>query len=176
MGLKYHIKNSFTLYKLSNQLRTLTSNSTSVICNNKIFKNQTNECNSIKNTCEEQDLSGVTSFYPKSFNFAAYVNSSETLQKLIELNVDLSKIEKKPKIAEKLLHLDMNSNINNHIVFLSDYVEMKDMGKFITKNVMIFYESIDDLKVRVNYLMSKKFNDHQIRFIISKNPFWLMFR
>ncbi|KAJ0181785.1 hypothetical protein K1T71_002507 [Dendrolimus kikuchii] len=177
MALGYHIKHNVILYlylRFSNQLRTYTYNSVSISNENKRIRNLTNQEDAIINSCVE-DLSTVAPYFPKSFNLAAYTNGSETLQKLIKLNVDLSKIEKKPHVAEKLLQLDINSNMNGHILFLSDFVKMENMGIFITKNPMIFYQNIDDLKVRVNYLMSKRFSDEQIKYIIWKNPFWLMF-
>lgn len=124
----------------------------------------------------DKDLSGLTPYYPKSFNLTGYVNTSETLQKLIQLNVNLSQIEKKPHIAEKILKLHFERDIKDHILFLKDYVNIEELGSFITKNPLILTELIDDLRVRINYLESKCFSKMQIKRIISKNPFWLMFR
>ncbi|NP_001380777.1 transcription termination factor 3, mitochondrial isoform X1 [Bombyx mori] len=122
-----------------------------------------------------KDLSDVTPFLSNTFNLAAYVNHSKTLQNLIDLNVNISKFEKKPYIIEKLLKLDFEKNMKSHIVFLSDYVNMEQMGEFFTKNPMIFCEHLEDLKTRVNYLESKRFSDSEIKRIISKNPYWLNF-
>ncbi|XP_063529205.1 transcription termination factor 3, mitochondrial [Cydia strobilella] len=122
-----------------------------------------------------QDLSEFTPYYPKSFNLAAYVNSSETLQKLIQLNVNLSKIETKPYHAEQLLKLDFDRNIKEHLLFLKDFVNFEELGSFITKNSLILSEPLEDLKIRINYLQSKCFSEDQIKQIITRNPFWLMF-
>lgn len=122
------------------------------------------------------DLSDLTPHFPRTFNVAAYVNKSDTLQKLLSLNINLSKIEKKPHIFEKFLRLDFEKDMKNHILFLSDYVQEEYFADFYTKNPMIFYEDIEDLKVRINYLLSKKFKHHEIQSIISRNPFWLMFK
>ncbi|KAI5641535.1 mTERF domain-containing protein [Phthorimaea operculella] len=122
-----------------------------------------------------EDVSSISPYFPKSFNLAAYVNSSESLQSLVQLNVNLSKIEKKPYIAEKILKLDFEQNIKKHIFFLKDYVESEEIGNFITKNPMILCEPLEDLEVRINYLESKKFSRDQICRIVTKNPFWLMF-
>lgn len=123
----------------------------------------------------QEDLSHITPNFHQSFNIAAYVNRSETLQNLVNLNVNLSKIEKKPYIVEKFLRLDFERDMKDHIIFLNDYVDMEQIGDYITKNPMIFYEDLEDLKVRINYLNAKGFDGTQINRIISKNPFWLMY-
>ncbi|XP_047515610.1 transcription termination factor 3, mitochondrial [Pieris napi] len=123
----------------------------------------------------DDDLSELASNHSQSFNLAAYVNTSDTLQKLMKLNVNLAKIEKKPYIVEKILKLDFEKNIKNHIFFLKDYVENESLGNFLTKNPMILCQDIADLEVRINYLQSKHFYSQDIIRIISKNPFWLMF-
>lgn len=124
----------------------------------------------------KDDMSIVTPNFQSTFNIAAYVNRSETLQNLVHLNVNLSKIEKKPHIAEKFLRLDFEKDMKKHILFIQDYVAMEGVGHFITKNPSIFFEDLNDLNTRVNYLTSKHFEDSQIKRIISKNPFWLSFR
>ncbi|XP_059048902.1 transcription termination factor 3, mitochondrial [Achroia grisella] len=136
------------------------------------IKTDSSEINVIKSTNE--DLSDVNPHLPKTFNLAAYVNKSRILQNLLFLNVNLSKIEKKPHIAEKLMKLDFD-DIKDHILFLKDYVDADNIGIFFTINPMILYQSLDDLKVRIHYLQSKCFTHDQIQQIISKNPFWLMF-
>ncbi|XP_049865515.1 transcription termination factor 3, mitochondrial [Pectinophora gossypiella] len=123
----------------------------------------------------DADISTITPHFPPSFNLAAYVNSSESLQNLLKLNVNLSKIEKKPYVAEKILKLDFEKDIKGHIFFLNDYVDAEALGEFITKNPLILCQPLEDLEVRINYLKSKCFSNIQIRRIISKNPFWLMF-
>lgn len=142
------------------------------------LKQENNEATSVLSSLQRpDDLSLVTPNFPKSFNLAAYVNNSETLINLVNLNVNLSKIEKKSYyVVEKLLKLDFEKNMKDHITFLSNYVNMECMGDFITKNPMIFYEQPEDLEIRVNYLQSKRFSIDQIRRIITRNPFWLMFR
>lgn len=122
------------------------------------------------------DLSDVVPNYSQSFNLAAYVNNSDILKNLMSLNVNLAKIEKKPYIVEKILKLDFDRDIKNHIFFLKDYVDNESIGSFITKNPLILCEAIIDLEVRINYLQSKHFTCNGIRRIIAKNPYWLMFR
>lgn len=122
-----------------------------------------------------EDLSGVTPYYQKTFNLAAYVNNSEFLQNLIHLNVNLAKLEKHPRIVDKLLKLNFKE-IKNHILFINDYVGEEEIGNYLTKNPMILCEPLNDLEVRINYLQSKHFSKKQTKTIVSRNPFWLMFR
>ncbi|CAH2243142.1 transcription termination factor 3, mitochondrial [Pararge aegeria] len=133
-------------------------------------KQQENPLDSIR-----KDMSEITPYFPESFNLSAYINSSQSLQNLLHLNINLSKIEKQPHIAEKILKLDFNNDMKDHILFLKDYVDMENIGLFITKNPLILCQSIEDLQVRLNYLESKHFSADQIKQIISRNPFWLMF-
>ncbi|CAB3231125.1 unnamed protein product [Arctia plantaginis] len=133
---------------------------------------QHNDCNALQTVSE--DLSGITPFFPKTFNLAAYVNNSETLKKLVNLNVNLSEIEKKPYVVEKILKLDFEKDMKQHIIFLNDFVGLEEMGNFLTKNPLILCEPINDLQVRVNYLESKGFKYDQVKKVISANPFWLM--
>ncbi|KAJ8726294.1 hypothetical protein PYW07_000992 [Mythimna separata] len=138
-----------------------------------LIKNEDFGANALKPVSE--DLSTITPYFPNTFNLAAYVNQSDTLKNLVNLNVNLSKIEKKPFIVDKILKLDFEKDMKSHIIFLNDFVGMEEIGNFITKNPMILCEPLEDLQVRVNYLYSKGFKGDQINRIISKNPFWLMF-
>lgn len=113
-----------------------------------------------------------------TFNLAAYVNNSETLQQLIKLGVDLNHIERKKGLAQFLLKLDFEKDIKNHIKFLHDVcgLPMDGFGSVITKNPLIFKENLMDLETRINYLKSKRFQFNEISRIVEVNPFWLMFR
>lgn len=124
------------------------------------------------NIAETTDLKS----YVPTFNLAAYVNKSECLQEFIKMGVSLHNIERRKGLGEFVLNLDFNDNVKPHLLFLSDLgIPPDSFGKFITKNPLIFKESIEDLTVRVNYLESKKFTPNQIITIVGKNPYWLMF-
>lgn len=111
-----------------------------------------------------------------SYNLAAYVNKSDTLQKLVKLGVNLYRLEKKPKLAEFVLGLDFEQHIQPHLLFLHDLgVTAETLGAYLTKNPAILQEDLEDLRVRINYLHSKRFKTHQIQRIVQKNPYWLMF-
>lgn len=121
-------------------------------------------------------LEDFPTHFPPTFNFAAYVNKSETLKKLVELGVDLSKIEKKKGLPQYVLKLDFERDMKNHLFLLHDLgIPAESFGYFITKNPLIFKESIADLETRVYYLRSKKFSLEEVQEIVGKNPFWLSF-
>lgn len=112
-----------------------------------------------------------------TFNFAAYVNNSETLQQLIKLGVDLTKIERRRGLPEFVLKLDFEKDMKNHIQFLHQEcgIPMESFGNVLTKNPLIFKESLLDLETRVNYLRSKLFKPMEIARIAELNPYWLMY-
>lgn len=111
-----------------------------------------------------------------SFNFAAYVNDSETLQNFVHLGVDLSKLEKRKGIMDFVMKLDFERDVKKYLLFLSDLgVPSEAFGFFFTKNPLICKESIEDLTTRVYYLQSKRFSVEQIQRIVSGNPYWLSF-
>lgn len=123
-----------------------------------------------------QTLEDFPTYFSPTFNFAAYVNKSETLKKFVELGVDLSKIEKKKGLPQYVLQLDFDRDVKKHLFFLHDLGLPADYyGYFLTKNPLIFKESIEDLETRVYYLRSKKFSLEKVRDIVGKNPFWLSF-
>lgn len=115
-------------------------------------------------------------YFPPTFNFAAYVDKSETLQKFVELGVDLSKIEKKKGLPQFVLKLDFNRDVKPHLVFLHDLgIQPEDFAHFLTKNPLFFKYPLEDLETRLYYLRSKKFELEQVQMIVVKDPFWLNF-
>ncbi|XP_022820702.1 transcription termination factor 3, mitochondrial [Spodoptera litura] len=171
-----------TLFKLYKRFSLRNKEITSRFCSAVQHANDANTVLAVreKNKMEVlnpagEDLSTITPHFSNTFNLAAYVNQSETLKNLVDLNVNISKIEKKPYIVERFLKLDFEKDIKNHIIFLNNYIDMEDIGIFLTKNPMILCEPLQDLQIRVNYLYAKSFEERQIQRIIMKNPFWLLF-
>ncbi|XP_014086298.2 transcription termination factor 3, mitochondrial [Bactrocera oleae] len=114
--------------------------------------------------------------YVPTFNLAAYVNKSPTLQQFIQLGVDLHSIEKRKGLAKFVLGLEFEKDVKPYLYFLQDQGVSPDIfGEFITKNPLFFKIDLDDLQTRVNYLESKNFTPDQRQRIITRNPFWLMF-
>lgn len=115
-------------------------------------------------------------FLPPTFNFAAYIEKSPTLQKFVELGVDLSRIEKKKGLPQYVLKLDFERDVKSHLIFLHDLgIQPEAYGQLLTKNPLFFKNSLDDLETRVYYLRSKKFELEQVQEIVVKDPFWLNF-
>ncbi|XP_056378410.1 transcription termination factor 3, mitochondrial [Hyla sarda] len=113
---------------------------------------------------------------PGSYTLRDYVDSSETLQKLVLLGVDLSKLEKRPNVGTFLLKLDFEKDISKILFFLKDVgLEDNQLGPFLTKNPFILSEDLDNLHKRVAYLSSKKFSRHAIARIVSRAPYLLNF-
>lgn len=111
-----------------------------------------------------------------SFTLRDYVDHSETLQKLVQLGVDLSKIEKHPDVANLLLRLDFEKDIKQILLFIKDVgLEDNQLGPFLTKNYAIFSEDLENLKTRVAYLQSKNFSKTDIARMVKNAPFLLSF-
>lgn len=107
----------------------------------------------------------------RSFNLAAYVNISKTLQELLKLGVSLYDIENfNNAAAALLLKLDFQKDCAPYVKFLVDVgVKKKNLGRFITEFPMIFKEHLDDLQVRINYLESKGFTDEMIAKMLNRS-------
>lgn len=112
-----------------------------------------------------------------TFNLAAYAPKSPTLQALVKLGVNLYKIERRKGLAKYLINLDFEKDMKEHIYYLTKEIglETDALSAFLTKNPLIFKTNIDDLRCRINYLESKRFQPGEITHIIERNPFWLMF-
>ncbi|KAG9464879.1 hypothetical protein GDO78_019245 [Eleutherodactylus coqui] len=86
---------------------------------------------------------------PQSVTLRYYVDHSETLQKLVQLGVDLSKLEKRPHVGTFLLKLDFQKDISKVLFFLKDVgVEDHQLGPFLTKNPFILSQDLDNLHKR----------------------------
>ncbi|CRL01140.1 CLUMA_CG014487, isoform A [Clunio marinus] len=123
-----------------------------------------------------ETVDDLPTYFSPTFNFAAYINKSETLRKFVELGVDLSKLEKKKGIAQFILKLDFDKNVKDYLILLHDLgLPPECYGYMLTKNPLILKESISDLETRIFYLRSKKFSLEQVQEIVGKNPYWLSF-
>ncbi|EDM16440.1 MTERF domain containing 1, isoform CRA_a [Rattus norvegicus] len=127
----------------------------------------------------EEEAIQIAAYSPlplSSSTLADYVDHSETLQKLVQLGVDLSKIEKHPDVANLLLRLNFEKDIKQILLFLKDLgLEDNQLGPFLTKNYAIFSEDLENLKTRVAYLQSKNFSKTDIACMVKNAPFLLSF-
>ncbi|KAK7070174.1 mTERF [Halocaridina rubra] len=122
-----------------------------------------------------EEIDNVAPELRPSFNFAAYVNQSHTLQEMVRLGVDLTRWDKRLKDSSYILTQDFNEDLKQHIMFLHDSgVGSDDLGPWLSKNPLIFKEDLKDLQIRINYLQSKEFDRQQISRILTKNPQWLL--
>lgn len=109
-----------------------------------------------------------------SFNLAAYVQKSDTLQQLMKLGVELYKLDRL-ETGEFIVNLDFKRDIEPHILFLNKNIgiPIELMGKYLTQNPNILKESLDDIQTRVNYLELKRFTRDEIVSIVTRNAIWL---
>lgn len=86
---------------------------------------------------------------PESSTLRPYVDKSETLSKLVQLGVNLWKLEQKPNVGSMLVRLDFHADVAPKLLFLKDLgVEESELGQLLTKNPFILTESLDNLEVR----------------------------
>lgn len=144
-----------------------------------IQKLKADEPSSLIEPIENDTMDVANTAHPNaqpSFNLAAYVSKSATLQQLIHLGVDLHRIEKKPGVPEFILKLDFETGIQPYLAFFHELgIVPDDFGWMITRNPLIFTQKLPDLETRINYLQSKTFKRQDIARICERNPFWLMF-
>lgn len=111
---------------------------------------------------------------PPTYNLAAYVQRSETLQKMIGIGVNLHRIEYNGH-GEFVAKLDFDRDIQPYIILLCKDIGLSpdDLGFFFTKNIFILKNSLDEISTRVNYLHLKQFTKENIVHIIKRSPRWL---
>ncbi|XP_035476846.1 transcription termination factor 3, mitochondrial [Scophthalmus maximus] len=113
---------------------------------------------------------------PASTSLKDYVDKSETLGKLVQLGVDLWKLEQRPNVGSMLLRLDFNTDVAPRLLFLKEIgVEESRFGYIITHNPFILTASLENLQTRVNYLKSKKFSSETVASMVSRAPYLLNF-
>uniref|UniRef100_A0A2P2I5M0 Transcription termination factor 3 n=1 Tax=Hirondellea gigas TaxID=1518452 RepID=A0A2P2I5M0_9CRUS len=109
-----------------------------------------------------------------SYNMAAYVNKSPTLQELVRLGVNLSKYDEDLHKARYVLSLKFEEDIKPHLLFLHDLgVAADKWGRMLTVNPFLLKEDLQTLHTRVDYLASKNFSQEAIANIVSSYPKWL---
>ncbi|KAM7373189.1 hypothetical protein PAMP_008062 [Pampus punctatissimus] len=113
---------------------------------------------------------------PASTLLRDYVDKSETLTKLVQLGVNLWKLEQRPNVGSMLLRIDFNTDVAPRLLFFKEIgVEDSQLGYIITYNPFILTESLENLQARVNYLKSKKFSSENVASMVSKAPYLLNF-
>ncbi|XP_033640742.1 transcription termination factor 3, mitochondrial-like [Asterias rubens] len=119
----------------------------------------------------------IKPFLPtESLTLASYADHSVTIQKLVELGVDLSKVEKKARIGNALLKMDFEKDIKDKIIFLHDVgISGEGLGRFLTINPFVLTEELQSLEARIGYLRGKKFSEDAITRVLTRAPFFISF-
>ena len=105
------------------------------------------------------------------YNIAYFANTNPLIQKFIEMGVHVREWDKDTNIGSFILKLDFDKHIKSHLIFLHDIgLSVHDQAHVITKNPMVFNQSVDSLRTRVDYLKSKTFSQEQIASILVKAP------
>ncbi|XP_063041277.1 transcription termination factor 3, mitochondrial [Engraulis encrasicolus] len=113
---------------------------------------------------------------PSSNSLRAYVDQSETLSKLVQLGVDLWRLEQRRNVGSMLVRLDFEADVAPRLLFLNDLgVQDHQLGHIITTNPFILTEDLDNLKARVSYLKSKMFSAESVASMVQKAPYLLNF-
>ncbi|KAL2080329.1 hypothetical protein ACEWY4_024122 [Coilia grayii] len=113
---------------------------------------------------------------PTSSSLRAYVDKSETLTKLVQLGVDLWKLEQRRNVGSMLVRLDFQSDVAPRLLFLKDLgVQDEQLAHIITTNPFFLTENLDNMKARVSYLKSKKFSAESVASMVQKAPYLLNF-
>lgn len=125
---------------------------------------------------EAVSISVPSGIPPASTTLRHYVNKSETLSKLVQLGVNLWKLEQRPNVGSMLLRLNFNADVAPRLLFLKDIgIEDSRFGYIISHNPFILTESLENLQSRVNYLKSKKFSSETVASMVSRAPYLLNF-
>jgi hypothetical protein len=107
----------------------------------------------------------------RSASLSPYVNDSETLQTLLELGVDLSRVETVPEVARHLALANFDRDCKPYILFCHSLgVKPQDIGNMLSNFPNLFLESVENLEVRMNYFLSKKFKKEDIASIVMRQP------
>lgn len=109
-----------------------------------------------------------------TYNLAAYVQKSDTLQQLLKLGVNLHSLDVK-NVGEFIANLDFKRDIEKYILLLNQDVgvPIEQIAKIFTKNPYILKEDIENIQTRINYLQLKRFKSDDIVRIVTSNPKWL---
>ena len=111
---------------------------------------------------------------PFIYNLAHFVKESEVLQTFVKMGVMIKKWDTDRELCEFIIKLDIERDIKPHLIFLHEIkIPSSKHAYIIEKNPYFFKEKIQDLKIRIEYLKSKRFSDESIVEIVTKAPRWL---
>ncbi|XP_049607058.1 transcription termination factor 3, mitochondrial isoform X3 [Syngnathus scovelli] len=98
------------------------------------------------------------------------------LVKLVQLGVNLCKLEQRPNVGSMLLRLVFDKDVAPRLLFLKGIgVDDSHLGYVVTRNPLVLTEDLENLQARVNYLKSKKFTAENVASMVSRAPYLLNF-
>uniref|UniRef100_A0A0K0FP68 LD27042p (inferred by orthology to a D. melanogaster protein) n=1 Tax=Strongyloides venezuelensis TaxID=75913 RepID=A0A0K0FP68_STRVS len=108
-------------------------------------------------------------------SLVAFVNYLPLLQNLVDIGVDLFEIDTNTSIGRHLVRLDWETNVLPKIQWLVEEVgvDVMALGDYLTRNPYFMLQDLNDMKVRVNYLLIKKFKKEEISKIVTENRYWI---
>lgn len=110
---------------------------------------------------------------PDVIDLADIVNDSPTLIKCLELGVNISKVHYKGMI-DKFLLMDFESDIKPYLLLFHDTrIPVEQWGEILSMCPYLFQHDVKSLKVRIDYLRSKKLKAVVIAEMIKKEPSFL---
>ena len=118
----------------------------------------------------------VTSSLPPSHTrtLANLVNHYETLQKLVDLGMDLFHLELRYNIAPTLAKLKWEEDVVPRARFLLRLgMNVTELGDYLTRNPFILTQEVHHLIERVKYLQSKMFTKSDVLRIVTLSRYWL---
>ncbi|XP_049607055.1 transcription termination factor 3, mitochondrial isoform X1 [Syngnathus scovelli] len=125
---------------------------------------------------EAASLTPYPSIPPASASLREYVDQSEMLVKLVQLGVNLCKLEQRPNVGSMLLRLVFDKDVAPRLLFLKGIgVDDSHLGYVVTRNPLVLTEDLENLQARVNYLKSKKFTAENVASMVSRAPYLLNF-
>ncbi|KHN75260.1 mTERF domain-containing protein 1, mitochondrial [Toxocara canis] len=123
------------------------------------------------------DPSSTPSLLPPthSRSLAEFVNHLPVLQNLVELGVDLLEVDtNNDQLGRHLVRLNWDRDVRPKLEWLLEIgIPLNQLGSYLTKNPFFLIMDLSSMKVRVNYLYSKKFTKKQIVKIITEFRYWL---
>uniref|UniRef100_A0A9J2PNW4 mTERF domain-containing protein 1, mitochondrial n=1 Tax=Ascaris lumbricoides TaxID=6252 RepID=A0A9J2PNW4_ASCLU len=110
-----------------------------------------------------------------SRSLAQYVNHLPVLQNLVELGVDLLEVDtNNNRIGRHLVRLEWDRDVRPKLEWLLQLgLPITEFGAYLSRNPFFLITDLSSMKVRVNYLRSKKFTKKQIVKIITEFRYWL---
>lgn len=124
-----------------------------------------------KCTIQNQYLYNLAPPPKRAYNFAAFINHSDTLKELVKLGVSLYDIENTNQAAaERLLKLDFMNDCMPYInLLLKNGLKATNIGRFISEYPDLFSQPMDRLEEVIRYLKFQGFSKKHIASALNRS-------